>query len=331
MPRYFSYAEQTAHYFQRPHTGTPSEPLLQAAAWTGKELTLEESWRTSLSEEQIEESEAAIDSALATGKDLTELNVNDFPLPTLARTIASWKAELDKGRGFHLVSGVPVQRWDRHRIEVFYWCLGLHLGRPGAQNPQGDLLGVVRDTGEDASDPFVRLYRTRSDIAYHCDAADVVGLLCLESAGEGGESRIASSVAIFNAILAERPDLAGRLFEPFPLDIRNEDSSGELRHIAVPPCRYSGQSLRTFYHSDYFRSAQRHPDVPRFTQDEESLLGLYEEIANDSGIRLDMRLEPGDIQWLSNHSIVHARSAYRKPLEGEADRELLRLWLSLVP
>ena len=195
-----------------------------------------------------------------------------------------------KGRGFHLVSGVPVQRWDRHRIEVFYWCLGLHLGRPGAQNPQGDLLGVVRDTGEDASDPFVRLYRTRSDIAYHCDAADVVGLLCLESAGEGGESRIASSVAIFNAILAERPDLAGRLFEPFPLDIRNEDSSGELRHIAVPPCRYSGQSLRTFYHSDYFRSAQRHPDVPRFTQDEESLLGLYEEIANDSGIRLDMRL-----------------------------------------
>lgn len=329
MPRYFSYAEQTAHYFERPHTAPPSEPLLQAAAWTGKDLAAQESWRTSLSNEQIEECEEAIEVALATGKEMDEFDLNDFPLPTLAPAIAEWKAELDQGRGFHLVSGVPVQRWDRRRTEVFYWCLGLHLGRPGAQNPQGDLLGLVRDTGEDASDPFVRLYRTRSDIAYHCDAADVVGLLCLQSASEGGESRIASSVAIFNAILAERPDLAERLFEPFPLDIRNEDSSGALRHILVPPCRYSGQRLRTFYHSDYFRSAQRHADVPRFTEDEESLLELYEEIANDVDIRLDMQLEPGDIQWLSNHTVVHARSAFQKPSEGEADRELLRLWLSL--
>ena len=79
------------------------------------------------------------------------------------------------------------------------------------------------DTGEDASDPFVRLYRTASNIRYHCDAADVVALLCLNTAKRGGASRIVSSVSVFNELAKRRPDLVARLFEPFHLDIRDED------------------------------------------------------------------------------------------------------------
>ena len=102
-----------------------------------------------------------------------------------------------------------------------------------------------------------------------------------------------------------------------------------MRHIAIPPCRFSDQRLRTFYHSDYFRSAQRHSDVPPFSQDEQTLLDLYEEIASDPEVRLEMPLEPGDIQWLSNHSIVHARTGYEDHSGEGENRELLRLWLSL--
>ena len=84
----------------------------------------------------------------------------------------------------------------------------------------------------------MRLYRTRADIAYHCDAADVVGLLCLRAARSGGASRIVSSVTVYNELLAQRPDLVERLYEPFSVDVRNEDESGEIRHIPIPPCRY---------------------------------------------------------------------------------------------
>jgi hypothetical protein len=204
------------------------------------------------------------------------------------------------------------------------------MGRPGAQNPQGDLLGHVTDTGDDASDPFVRLYRTSANIAYHCDAADVVGLLCLRRARSGGASRIVSSVAVYNELLARRPDLVPRLYEPFQLDVRNEDRSGALRHLPVPPCRFAHGRLRTFYHSDYFRSALRHDDVPPFTREERELLDLYEEIASSPAFYLDMDLEPGDIQWLSNHTILHARTAYVDHPEPERKRHLLRLWLSLT-
>ena len=224
---------------------------------------------------------------------------------------------------------MPVGEWSEADASLCFWCLGLHMGRPGAQNPQGDLLGHVRDTGDDARDPFVRLYRTAANIAYHCDAADVVGLLCLSTAKRGGASRIVSSVAVYDELVRRRPDLVARLYEPFLLDIRNEDASGALRYLPIPPCRFAGGRLRTFYHSDYFRSVVRHADVPAFSDDERELLDLYEAIASQPDFYLDMQFAPGDIQWLSNHTILHARTAYEDHPEPERKRHLLRLWLSI--
>ena len=173
----------------------------------------------------------------------------------------------------------------------------------------------------------MRRYRTRGDIRFHCDLADVVGLLCLRTARSGGASRITSSVSIYNAILARRPELAERLYEPFRLDSRDEQREGARAWFPVPPCRHAGGRLATFWHSDYFRSVVRHADVPPFSALEIELLDLYEEIASSEALRLDMHFEPGDVQLISNHTVVHARTAYEDAPGSE--RHLLRLWLSL--
>ncbi len=325
---YWSYAEQAQHYFGRPHQAPRHEPIQNAAAWRGPALADSGEWRHALSEAHLQEIESALAVARATGKPTGELTAVEFPLPTLTREIERWRAELATGRGFQLVSGVPVERWSEEDAERFFWCLGLHMGQPGGQNPQGDLLGHVRDTGDDAADPYVRLYRTASNIAYHCDVADVVGLLCLRVARSGGTSRIVSSVSVYNEFLARRPDLVDRLYEPFLLDIRNEDASGALRYLPIPPCRFADGRLRTFYHSDYFRSVARHEDVTLGDADL-AVLDLYEEIASDPALYLDMELAPGDIQFLSNHVVLHARTAYEDFPEPERSRHLLRLWLSL--
>ncbi len=44
---------------------------------------------------------------------------------------------------------------------------------------------------------------------------------------------------------------------------------------------------------------------------------------------LDLDLEPGDIQWLSNHTVVHVRTEYEDHAEPARRRHLLRLWLSI--
>lgn len=326
---YRSYAEQGAHYFDRPHERVPAAPVGGPAAWRGAALA-ERDWHETLDAEQHAGFEAALAAASACGKPLAALAREDFPLPPrLAADVARWRRELVQGRGFVLLSGLPVARWGEERAARFFWAFGLALGVPGAQNPQGDLLGHVVDTGDDVTNPLVRLYRTRSDIAYHCDAADAVGLLCLETARRGGLSRLASSVTVFDEILRRRPDLAPRLFEPFALDLRSEERPGMHGWIPVTPCRYAGGALRTFYHCDYFRSATRHADAPPRMAAEGELLDLYEAIANDPEIRLDMELRPGDVQLVSNHTVIHARTAYEDAPASGARRHLLRLWLSL--
>ena len=329
MAAYFSYREQAAHYFARPHDPPAVQPIAAASAWCGAELRARDDWREELAPAQVEELERAVAAAKATGRPTGELTAADFPLPTLAPAIVRWREEIANGRGFQVVSGIPVHRWSQEDAELAFWCIGQHMGRPGAQNPQGDLLGHVVDTGDAADDPHVRKYRTSADIAYHCDAADVVGLLCLRPARSGGASRIASSVTVYNELLSRHPELSERLYRPFLLDVRNEDASGEIRYLPIPPCRFADGALRTFYHSDYFRSVLRHDDVPRFTDDEARLLDVYEAIGAEPDVYLDMDLAAGDIQWLSNHTILHARSAYEDYPEPERKRHLLRLWLSV--
>jgi hypothetical protein len=329
MPRYFSYGEQSGHYFDRPHEKPAPGPVGGPAAWRRADVADPAIWRVALTADQVDELRAAVAHARSTGKALGDLRATDFPLPKLALEIARWREQIQNGLGFSVISGVPVPDWSEADASLCFWCLGLHMGRPGAQNPQGDLLGHVRDTGADARDPFVRLYRTAANIAYHCDAADVVGLLCLNTARRGGASRIVSSVSVHDELVRRRPDLAARLYQPFLLDVRNEDASGALRHLPIPPCRFAGGRLRTFYHSDYFRSVVRHADVPAFSDDERALLDLYEAIASQPDFYLDMQFAPGDIQWLSNHTILHARTAYEDHPEPDRKRHLLRLWLSI--
>ncbi len=323
MPSYRSLRRQSLHYFARPHERVPRAPIESPAAWRGDELRARSDWAEALDAAEVDECRRAVDAALATGKPLGAMSAADFPLPTLAVRIAAWRDELRRGRGFVLIRNVPVGAWSSRESECFFWCFGLHLGVPGAQNPRGDLLGHVLDAHRPGN---IRLYETNANIAFHCDAADVVGLLCLAPAKTGGASRIASSVTVWNELARRRPELVTRLFRAFHLDTHGE---GGIRSVPVPPCRFAAGELRTFWHSDYFRSAESVPGVPRLDAEARALLDAYDEIAADPAIHLDMELAVGDVQLLSNHTQIHSRTQYQDWDEPERRRHLLRLWLSL--
>jgi hypothetical protein len=327
---HLSFGEQALHYFNREHQSVRLQPINGPAAWRGADIAKRDNWIVHLSAAQIGELEAAYSKVQAAGIAIEHLERSSFPLPTFGPLIDSWARELLDGRGFLVVRGLPVQRWGDATASIIYWGIGTHLGRPGAQNPAGDLLGHVINMGEDATNAFVRRYRTAGDIAYHCDLADAVGLLCLRPAKAGGASRIVSSVTVYNEILRRRPDLVPRLYEPFCLDRRDEQGGSGPGWVPVVPCRHAEGKLRTFYHSDYFRSVVRHTDVPPFTPQELELLDLYESIASEPDLCLDMSFQAGDIQLLSNHFVLHARTAYQDDADPQHKRHLLRLWLSLI-
>jgi hypothetical protein len=59
------------------------------------------------------------------------------------------------------------------------------------------------------------------------------------------------------------------------------------------------------------------------------LLDTYDAIASEPGMFIDIEFLPGDVQLLSNHTVLHSRTAYVDGDTPEQKRDLLRLWLSL--
>ncbi len=328
---YRSYREQASHYFTRSNAGSPDRRIDSPAAWMGRDMRENESeWRFRLEDEELTELDLGLGRLEEKGVEFEGIESTTLRLPRLQRKIKIWRHDLMQGRGFVVVSGLPVEEWGEAKSATAFWALGHHLGLPGAQNPQGELLGHVKDYGEQADSPNVRLYRTMSNIDFHCDAADVVGLLCLQTARSGGQSRIASSVAIWNSLFEDDPKSARLLFEPFSLDRRGEHAPGQLGHVEIQPCCFGADGvLRTFYHSEYFRSAARLEEVGNLPPDRQRVLDHYDAIAASPDVHLDMWFEPGDMQFFSYHTFVHARSAYEDHPDQARKRHLLRLWLSL--
>lgn len=298
------------------------------AAWRRADVATDDSWIRPFTSDEIDELEAALRHAKATGKPVTALGRDDFPLGELAATCATWLRELDHGRGFLLLRGLPVERWGDEDSALVYWGLGAHLGTPVSQNAAGELLGQVRDHGIERRDPSLRLYKTRDRLGFHTDGADIIGLLCLRPARSGGISRIASSVAIYNEIRRQRPDLVPVLFEPFPFDRNDEQGPGEPPYFCFPLCIEIEGRLRTFYIGWYIRDSQRHPEAPRLTEAQRQAIDLIDATAADPAIHLDMDFRAGDVQLLKNSVILHARTEFEDFPEPERKRYLLRLWLT---
>ncbi len=318
-----SYVDQTLGYFDRPRIGVPDGPVDNPAAWRSADL-VESDWLRALAPAEAD-AFATLGHQLATdGSRLEDLTREDLDAPALAALADRCRLDLDAGRGVVLLRGVPVDEMGVAACEAAFWAFGLLLGWPGAQNGAGELLGHVTDYHDPTDTPLAREYRSTVDINFHCDAADVVGLLCLSTSSEGGESRIVSSVAVFNELLATHPDLAARLCEEAVLDTRS-DGEG-FPHVPVVPVCFDGERVRTFMHLGYFRSAARHPDV-EVDDRLAAALDAWEAIAARPDWHLDMALRPGDLQLCSNHTIAHARRGYVD--DPASPRHLLRLWVTL--
>lgn len=315
-------AEQSAHFLNRVHQGRPDGPIGGDAAWLGADLVRRGDWVEPLSADVVASLEAGLARARASGRRLDDLSAADFAFPDLDATLARWRRTLTHGRGFLVLRGVPVRDWSSQDQALFMRGLGLQFGRLGYQNPRGDVIGEVRATGVEKTDPYARLYATAGEFRFHCDASDLVGLLCVRQAAEGGESRVASSVSVYNELLRRRPELAARLFEPQPFDLRNEQAPGAPPYAAIAPCAYADGVLKTFYISDYFRTVARHGVTPDL-----DLIDTYDEIAGSPEVGLSFALEPGDVQILYNHTALHARSAFRDAPGRE--RLLLRFLVSV--
>lgn len=307
------------------------EPLHGAQVWTGAALRDRPAeWVHHLAAGEVAELDAALAAAKRRGARLFTMTRDDFPLGGLAERLLALRGTIDEGRGFQLLRGVPVGRYTEEECRLLTWGLATHLGEPEPQDGQGSLMHDIRDTGQRVeTTDNVRGFQTNSELSFHNDGGDAFMLLCLRTARSGGTSKLVSVAALFNAILARRPDLAAVLQRPFHFDARAQQGSGKPRVQVVPIlCHHLGR-MHAIYKRAYIQLAQRFPEVPRLTPEQLEAMDLVDALCADPGFHLSFEMQPGDLQIGSNHGVLHSRTDYVDHEDPALKRHLLRIWLTL--
>ena len=312
---------------------TPALPPGQIdtpSAWRGEDMAANpDRWLVHLTADEIGELEQAAAAFLATAQEIGEITKEKFPLPRFGAHLEKLKETLIGGIGFELIRGLPVAQYSQKMAATIFCGVGAHLGSARSQNAMGHILGHVRDIGVDAKDPNTRIYQTAERQTFHTDSADVVGLLCIREAMEGGKSLLVSTAAIYNEMLRQRPDLAALMFDPIATDRRGEVPEGQKPYLQIPPLSWHAGFLTGFYQRQYIDSAQRFPDALRLTPAHVEALDLFDVLANDERLHFGMQLQPGDMQFVYNHALLHDRTGFRDWPDAPRKRHLLRLWLSV--
>ena len=291
-------------------------------AWTNRSIGGKAGLTHRLTAAQL----GAFDALLAKTRHLKPQDVtrDDFDHPEVA-ALARWLDEtIRHGRGAVLLSGLTRDTHSEEDMERIYWGIGTHLGEAATQSMLGDRLGHVRHVKDD---PVVRGYRSNEELTPHTDSYRMVGLLCLQRAETGGLSRIVSSMAIHNEILATRPDLLEALYEGYYYAIIEARFSGQpVTDFKIPvfcciddivSCGYSRQFI------DRAADLRKEPLPAKLRE----ALDYFDILAERDDLSIHYMLEPGEILLWHNFQMLHARDAYQD--SPAHTRHLLRPWLNI--
>ena len=309
------------------------EPVEEASVWKADDFRHTRDWIEPFTAEHIDEIDAALEHLRSTARGQSDFGKEDFPLETLAEMLSKQLKNLENGRGFVLLRGLPVERYDMDELARIYWGLGTYLGDGIYQNAKGDLVGHVTDHGRkfEGDDPYkynIRAYTTTVSIPPHTDSCDLVGLLCVHPAQFGGESAVVSSTALYNEFLETRPDLLAPLYEGFYLDLIGKGTKEkELTHNPIPVFSYFGGKLSCRFNKGQIEhGAQKTGDG--LTERQQEAVDYFRKLSLRPEFRLEMEFRKGDIQILNNRTTLHSRSAFTDHPEPDKRRLLLRLWLN---
>ena len=304
--------------------------IKKPSAWLGADMSRNpDAWLYQLTADDVGDLEASATHFQSLGIDVGEIRKEPFPLATFGEHITGLKQTLLSGVGLEVLRGLPIKKYSQAFAATIFCGIGAHIGSARSQNADGHILGHVRDIGVDANDPNSRIYQTCERQTFHTDSADVVGLLCIREAREGGKSLLVSAETIYNRMKQERPDLLEKLFDPIATDRRGEIPNGAKPYMEIPLLSWHEGYLTVFYQRQYIDSAQRFEGAMRLSPEHVEALDMFDALANNPELCFGMQLQPGDMQFVYNHSQLHDRTGFLDWPDPSQRRHLMRLWLSI--
>lgn len=299
-------------------------------AWRAGELR-DDDWRFEIGPEVLGELERAMAEPLRSRIPVIAQRPEDYALDVSRGLMASVRDALRKGRGFALLSGLPVEDWGEEACTLAYWLLSSLIARPVAQNVAGTLVYDVQDTNRKPEPGSgVRPDKTNVEQFFHNDNAynrcqpDYVGLLCIRPAAEGGRSGVASIRTIHNELREHHPEVLPRLYRPFLFDRQHEHAAGEAPVVSAPIFASEDRELKMRMGLYPLQNAYR---LPGNELDEEGARSLerLKDVLADPTLCHNFSMAAGEMQFVNNLGTCHRRTAFRD--DPARRRHLVRLWL----
>jgi alpha-ketoglutarate-dependent taurine dioxygenase len=312
-------------------------PFKGPGAWRGSDFADPEAWTYRLAPTALAELDRAMRHVRDTRTEISTLTMADFPAPCFTSDGAVLRKDVQGGRGFVVIRGLPIDSYSDEEAAILYWGIATYLGTPIPQNVKEEHLFSVRDEGynfqRDYGATGVRISRTSSAIDFHTDSSaayagytpDIVSLLALRTAKSGGSTGIVSAQAVHNILREERPDYLQRLYEPYYFDRRAELRPGESPTLLAPVFT-CGDALAIRYFRFNLMRGYETAGVP-LTQADTDPLDFMESVCRRAEMAEIFQMERGDMQFVNNRFVLHSRTAFEDHPEPERRRNFLRLWM----
>ena len=103
-------------------------------------------------------------------------------------------------------------------------------------------------------------------------------------------------------------------------------ASGEAPWYTMPIFAFEDGYLSIRGAGAHVKKAQILPGVPQLSDTDKEALQYFQALADE--LVMPMDFQPGDIQFLHNHVMLHTRTAFEDYKEPDRKRHLMRLWLA---
>ena len=295
-------------------------------AWTSAQMPTKKHFQHDLPASLLD----AFDEALkkAEGVDTESITRAHFAHPVVNKFAGDLFHDLQEGRGLVCIEALPSDRYSHADMGRIFWGVGTHLGRAVSQSVLGDRLGSIKN--ESDKDPDARAYRHKRELIMHTDSTEIIGMLSLVKAKTGGFSQAASSLAVHNAIYKENPQHLQALYDGFYYSRHGEQGEGEAANTPykVPIFSLKDDKVSCRYLRAYMLSAARDLGI-ELPQSFMDALNCFDKTAARRDIMFEYMMEPGEMTFMNNFTVLHSRTAFEDHPEEPRKRHLLRLWLDV--
>jgi len=298
------------------------------AAWHVDEISHDPSWRFELDNASAAQLASDVTRVFDPDRALLDYQRDDFDLGPAMDVIHRAARVAHVGCGIAVVKGLPREHLTEAQFRLLNWAIGLHLGVARPQGKMSQYLSEVRADGMNYRSAGGRGYNSNAALDFHTDGCDLVTLACFNKAKSGGQSIVSSSVSTWNQLLKENPTLAAVAQQEFYFGRNTEEAPDEEPCYHQPLFDSADGRLFGKWNRNRVRTAQALDGVPQLTKDQTACGELLDEILRRPNIMFTMWLEPGDLQIMNNHVMLHSRTTFEDFDAPERKRLLYRLWLA---